>query len=565
MPPMIIPKNGAESVLLALKQTGIDYLFANAGTDFPSIIEALASLPESSVPKAITVSHETAAIGMAHGYFLVTGRPQAVMVHVNVGLANTAMGVINAASDNIPMLVLSGRTSITQKGRAGSRAYYVQYGQEMYDQTSLVRDAVKYSYEMRYPEQGGPLVHRAMAVATQFPQGPAYLSLPCEPLAETIPDGAAAAHGQPETGEVQACAHQIESLADWIRAAARPLILVQRSDPDFALAGILADFARDYGMTVVEPYFVRNVLASDHPCLMGYDATEELARADLVLVIDCDIPWIELNQSPHPDARIVHLGSDPIFARMPFRDYPSDMNVAGSACQVLRSLRRQLGKPDKAMRNRHDDLSKRSGQAREARVRKTRSQNRGGITAEWLSHCVSGIMQENSVAFTELGLLPGFMHLTGANRLFSNTHAGGLGWALPAALGASLADKSRLVVACMGDGSYIFSNPVACHHMATALDLPLLTIVSNNGMWNTVRRSVIERIPDGKARSLNTIPLTSLKPVPDFTKTAQASDAFSLRVEQAEDLQGALQEAVEIVTGQKRQALLDVITIPSDV
>src|SRR5665811_1579823 len=95
--------NGAESVLLGLKSNGIDYLFANAGTDFPPIIEALTTLASDSVPTAITVPHETAGIAMAHGYYLVTGRPQATMVHVNVGLANTAMGVINAASDNIPV------------------------------------------------------------------------------------------------------------------------------------------------------------------------------------------------------------------------------------------------------------------------------------------------------------------------------------------------------------------------------------------------------------------------------------------------------------------------------
>src|SRR3990170_737523 len=111
------PETGAEAVLLALKENGIDYLFANAGTDFPSIIEAFVALASGErVPMPVTVPHETAAVGMAHGYYLVSGRPQAVMVHVNVGLANAAMGVINAASDNVPVLMCSGRTPLTESG-----------------------------------------------------------------------------------------------------------------------------------------------------------------------------------------------------------------------------------------------------------------------------------------------------------------------------------------------------------------------------------------------------------------------------------------------------------------
>src|SRR5712692_627433 len=86
-------RTGAGDLLTGLKKNGIDYLFANAGTDFPPIIEAFASLPSGQLPVPVTVPHETACVAMAHGYYLVTGRPQATMVHVNVGLANAVMGV----------------------------------------------------------------------------------------------------------------------------------------------------------------------------------------------------------------------------------------------------------------------------------------------------------------------------------------------------------------------------------------------------------------------------------------------------------------------------------------
>lgn len=159
----IRPKTGAEAVLMTLKAQEVDYLFAKAGTGFPPIIEALATRPET-LPEPVTIPHKTAAVAMAHGYYLVSGKPQTVMVHVNVGLANAAMGVINAASDNIPLIMMSGRTPLTEHGRQGARMTPIQYGQEMYDQTSLVRDVTKFNYEMRFAEQGGQLVNRAIVL-----------------------------------------------------------------------------------------------------------------------------------------------------------------------------------------------------------------------------------------------------------------------------------------------------------------------------------------------------------------------------------------------------------------
>ena len=89
------PSTAAEALLMRLKLNGIDYLFGNAGTDFAPIIEAYADTQKTNVslPEPIVIPHETAAVAMAHGYYLTTGKPQAAMVHVNVGLANSLMGL----------------------------------------------------------------------------------------------------------------------------------------------------------------------------------------------------------------------------------------------------------------------------------------------------------------------------------------------------------------------------------------------------------------------------------------------------------------------------------------
>lgn len=552
-------KTGGEALLTALKAVGTDYLFANAGTDFPPVIEGLARLPETSVPVPVTVPHETAGVAMAHGYWLVTGRAQAVMVHVNVGLANAVMGVINAASDDVPVFVLSGRTPLTETGRKGGRMTPIQYGQEMFDQTSLVRDVVKFDYELRYPEQADTVTKRAASIMQTSPFGPVYMSLPKEPLTEALP-----AHFRPSpvpapTLPPSPSAQGIDILTAWIAEAVSPVVLCQRGDPEGKLGALLTRVARKFGLGVAEPFSVRNVLASDDLSLLGYDAVAALTGADLVIVLDSGVPWIEALNPLTENCRVVHIGPDPQFGRMPVRGYRSDLSIAADPVAALESLMARA--PDQAAVERHARVAARAAMTR---PKTPEPGDAGPMTAAWLSRCVSDIMDENAVAFSELGLLLPAMSLKGPNRVFSNVHAGGLGWAMPAALGAQLADRNRLVVACMGDGSYMFANPVACHQIAEALELPILTIIKNNAMWNAVRRSVVKGYPDGAAVRMNRMPLTSLEPLPDFTQVARASRAHAERIENAKDLPAALERAVDIVRTERRQVLLDVSVAASD-
>jgi acetolactate synthase-1/2/3 large subunit len=131
----------AEGLLRALKRRGIDYVLANAGTDFAPIIESLARLgpQRDATPKFITVPHENLAMAMAHGYYQVAGKPAGVMVHVTVGTGNTICALMNAARDNVPLLLMAGRTPLTQSGHIASRSAPIHWGQENFDLAGVVR------------------------------------------------------------------------------------------------------------------------------------------------------------------------------------------------------------------------------------------------------------------------------------------------------------------------------------------------------------------------------------------------------------------------------------------
>ncbi|MAM62242.1 thiamine pyrophosphate-requiring protein [Maritimibacter sp. UBA3975] len=559
------PQTGAQALLAGLKASGIDYLFANAGTDFPSAIEALAGRDAGEMPTPVTVPHETAGVGMAHGYYLATGRPQSIMVHVNVGLANAVMGVLNAASDNVPLVMMSGRTPLTEVGHEGSRMTPIQYGQEMYDQTSLVRDAVKFNYEMRYADQAGALAARAVSLALSEPRGPVYLSLPREPLAETI-EAPRRSDPSPRPAATAAAPDPdaVQTAADILSCATNPLVICQRGDPEGRLAAALSELGRTHGIGTVEPFVVRNLLAHDDPAALGH-APNLTREADVILVIDSGVPWIEATQSPDHGAKIVHVGADPNFTRMPVRGYHSDLSITGDPAATVEAITQAMQTDPEVLESRRATLRTKAqdrATRRDALIAEARASEPMG--AEWLSHCLSEVMDDDAVIFSELGLVPAALRMKGPNRLFSNPHSGGLGWALPAALGAQLARPGKLTIAAMGDGSYIFANPVACHQIAESLGLPVLIIVKNNAMWNAVRRSVVTAYPEGDAVRANEMPLTSLAPTPDFAAIAGASRAFSERVDSAEDLPAALKRALHAIRNEGRAALLDVAVAVSD-
>jgi len=178
--------NTAQAYLEVMRDRGVKYFFGNAGTDFAPLIDGFARFAAEGKgnPKPVLVPHEFTAVSMAHGYAMVTGEPQVVMVHVNVGTSNALTGIINASRANIPLIFTAGRTPITEGEVKGGRNLHIHWAQESFDQASMLREYVKWDYELRCFAQVEKVVDRALNIAMSEPKGPVYLSLPREVLAE---------------------------------------------------------------------------------------------------------------------------------------------------------------------------------------------------------------------------------------------------------------------------------------------------------------------------------------------------------------------------------------------
>lgn len=553
------------AILARLKAIGVDYIFANSGTDFPPIIEGLAEAAAKQIPlpKTIIVPHESAAMGMAHGYFLATGRAQAVMAHTNVGLANCAIGAINAATEHVPVLIFSGRTPVVEKGRLGARTVPIGWGQEMRDQAAMIRESVKWDYELKFPEQAVDVIDRASAVANSTPRGPVYLSLPREVLCGPCPSEELdrPAFIAPATASVRSA--DIEEVSRLLSEAKRPLIIAQRGAGSEKGLETLSRLALEWGIPVCQYWAIQLAIPTDHPMAVGGDPAQWLAEADLVLVIDCLAPWSPDIHKPKEGCKFVHIGEDPLYTRFPIRNFPCDLALAADTAEVLvrldAALSAHLANTAELRSTRRAEVAAKAAKRRAAVLARAEEGSGPVMTKAFVSTCLSKVIEGYDAAiFSELGVPLEELTLKHHGTWYQEPHSGGLGWGFPAALGMKLARPDRLVIATMGDGSYMFSNPVACHQIAEAANIPLLVIVLNNAEWGAVRQSVLGVYPDGYAAKSNAMPLVSLAPSPDFTKVASASRAWAAKVCQADELLQTLEAAIEQVVMKKTQALVEI-------
>jgi acetolactate synthase I/II/III large subunit len=560
----------ASNYLQALLDRGIEYVFANAGTDFAPIIEALVAAQKAGIktPQFLTVPHENVAISMAHGYFLATGKPAAVMVHVTVGTANALCGLMNAARDQAPILLTAGRTPSTESGHIGSRNASIHWGQDSFDQGGIVREWVKWDYELRPGQAPEEIVGRALDIAMSEPKGPVYLCMPREVLGDLT-------NRQPEkprarplgTLPATPSAAGIQQVAEWLAAAEFPLIITSSSGRDGANVGRLSRIAEQYGIGVAlpgEPGARELNIPTTHPMFIGVHPAEAIAKADVLVAIDCEVPWWPSKVNPPPGAKLIHIAPDPLFMRYPVRGFAMDLAIAGSSSQALSALEDALA-PASAGK---EALIGRRQQAfrvlSTARMEKQQAlvqsmAQRTPLHPAWIAHCLNEVVTKDTIIVNEMGVPLDFLALSEPRSYLSSSLAGGLGFGLGAALGAKLGAPAKQVILLVGDGSYMFGCPTAAHHTAKMAGLPTTTLVMNNARWNAVHRSTLGMYPDGLASKEALMPLVSLGDSPEYHGIMQACGGYGEKVENPQELVAALRRCLA-ANASGQSALLNLLT-----
>jgi len=562
------PVTTAEAYLEILADRGIDVFLGNAGTDFASLVEAFARCEAEGgrAPRPLVIPHEFVAVSMAHGYYAAGGRPAAVMVHVNVGTGNASTAIITAARANVPILMSAGRTPVTEEGLPGSRDLHIHWAQESFDQAAMLREYVKWDYELRTPTQIEAVVDRALEVMQAEPRGPVYLTLPREVLAASPGEVTISSPARRQVrSERFPDPARIDEAAQILARAEYPIVLVSAAGIDPRAVEGLVTLAEAGGIGVVEADPIYLNFPHRHDLHLGYNASgttnPSLAEADAVMVVEADVPWYPHLKKPAAGAPIIHLGVDPFFTRYPMRSYPCDVPIAATpavALPLLAEAVRRHADP-KAVARRRERLTA-EHRARHAAWEKLALEQASASTIgfAWAARCLGEILDDGTVVVNEYPLDRRFAAFTRPGSYFGSPHSSGLGFGLGAALGVKLARPESTVIATVGDGAYFFGEPLSCLFVQRAHRVPVLTVIFNNQQWEAVKSGTLAVHPAGAARTRGRFPLTELTPSPRFEEMARTVDGYGERVEHPGELPAALKRGLAAVR-EGRPAILNVL------
>jgi len=566
------PENRSTSshFLDGLLEVGIDYLFCNMGTDHAPIIEELAERRKQGrkSPAVFLCPHESTAAHMAGGYAAATGRGQGVLVHVDVGTANASMAMHNLLRSRIPVLLMAGKAPFTTSGELlGSRDTYVHFIQEPFDQGALVRPYVKWEWTLPSGVVVKETLRRAHSVMHSEPKGPVYLMLPRETLTETWPDDRMRAYPAGQFGPLEAGGADPEvigRIVDALLGAAHPILVTAYAGRSPRASAAIEALALRAGIRVFESNMVNN-MSHEGPCFCGGQPGPHLARADVALMVDVDVPWFPRDVQFNERTFWVQIDVDVLKQDSPMWTFPANLRVQADSARALEQVLEEIDRRgpaglEAAARARCVQIADERRRVREDAARKAADPGAPGrinphfLFAELARHIDDHDIIMNEAVRNAPALaaqiprpIPGTMVRVGG---------GGPGASGGMALGAKLASPDRMVIQVVGDGSFYFNNPSSVFAVSRRYQLPLLTVVLDNGGWSAVKQSTLRVYPEGEAQAQDAFEAELPEGV-EYTRIGEAFGAHGVKVTDPERLAQAVQNCVASVKS-GRSAILHV-------
>jgi acetolactate synthase-1/2/3 large subunit len=500
---------------------------------------------------------------------MVTGRGQGVLVHVDAGTANAAMGIHNAYRGRVPVLLMAGKAPYTSRGELpGSRDTLVHFIQEPFDQAALVRPFSKWEYTLPSGVTSKEVLRRAHSVMQSDPPGPVYLTFARETLTESWRPEQVSSYAPTDHGPVRAAGADpvlVDRVARELVRAEFPVLYTTYGGRNTEFPVVLDELSSLAGLRVVSTQQRYVNLRTTSPCCVGFFDNGLVTRADFGLLVDVDVPWIPKRHAPAPGAFWAHVDIDPLKSGTPVWDFPAQLRVHADSTRFLRQLLervRELANSEALARMAQRKLvleQEHAERVAERAARAARPGHTGAIQPEHLFALVARHLAAGDIVVADAvrysfdvmeqipRTLPGtFIGLTGA----------GLGFSGGGALGVKLAARDPLVVCFVGDGGFYFNNPLSALAVGARYRLPVLTVVVDNGGWKAVKDSTLDVYPNGEAAAANEFG-ARFAPDIDLSQLAACTGAHGERVAEPDRLPAAVARAVEAVRG-GRSAVLQV-------
>lgn len=513
-------------------------------------------------------------MSMADGYARLTGKPQCVIVHVDVGTQGLGAAVHNASCGRAPVLVFAGLSPFTLEGETrGSRTEYIHWIQDVPDQKAIVSQYCRYTNEIKVGQNVKQIVFRALQYAQTAPAGPVYLTGGREIMEQEIKR----IHPDPKKWKPVGLGilpeDAVELIGTALAQAKKPLVITGycgRNANGVAELVRLADTVK--GLMVLDTGGSDMCFPANHPSSLGlrYGVHEAIEQADIILVADCDVPWINTLNSPKNAKAIYHIDGDPLKQQMPLFYLEAQETYKVDSAAAFKQLHEFIAKSPECVKalEAADERAKAVAADHQKRLADAAAlavqpkEPTADLEPDFAMAHLRTLVPEDTIYAIEAVTLTGVVadqiqpHLP---KSWINCGGGGLGWSGGGALGIKLAtddeaggsNKGKFVCQIVADGTFLFSVPASVYWIARRYNIPVLTIVLNNRGWNAPRRSMMLVHPEGYASKATREDLNiSFTPTPDYAGIAKAAAGGKLwagRAATVEEYLKALPQAVESV------------------
>jgi len=550
----------SDAVVTAMKLGGIDHLFFVSGSEIGFYQEATIKARELGrpSPRLVTMMHEQTALNAALGVAMVTGQPAATAVHVDVGTFNYGGGLHTAWRGGYPVLMTAGTGPRAYPGTVqGGRNNYIQWYQEPRDQGEIVRQYTKLDHRMESQDNPGLMISRLLQVSMSEPKGPVYLALPREAAMTPIPEGRIRFPTRDQLGVARPTwpdPDDAKTVARWLIEADNPCIYTANSGRNADSVDELVRLAELLALPVNQDRLLRGLtFPMTHPLFGTGPAPKD---ADALLIMESPVPWLPPHDAPSPDARIAWVDVDPVQSRFKTMEWQADLwlpcETKSAARAIYEAATGMLSQSDMSRIAERRERLERRKQELEAAAEEAaqRARQRNPLHPRWAAYQIGQILEPDTILIDDALSNGAFVHAharrTQPGTFFKSGGSSG-GWGAGAAFGAKLAKPDRDVVLAVGDGFFMFDNPIAALWASAQHKAPFLTVVFVNRSYSTGTRAMRDTYPEGIMAEKGIYDGGVFDPPPDYAKMAETVNGYGETVSDPEEVGAALRRGLDAV------------------
>ena len=548
----------SDAMVASMKLGGVDNLFFVSGSEIAFWQESIAKAKEREwpAPRLVTVTHEGVALNAATGDAMVSGKPSATAVHVDVGTLNFGAAIHTVWRGSYPVLMTAGTGPRGFPGSmTGGRDSPVQWVQEPRDQGEIVRQYTKVDHRLEHQDNPGMMISRLLQVAMSEPKGPVYLTVPRETAMQRLP-GVTRFPTRDEMGLARPAwpdPADARRAAEWLIKANNPLLCLAKSGRNPESVEHVVRLAELLALPVAEGHTDRLNFPTTHPLFGTGPAPKD---ADALLVMESPIPYSPGMDSPQSSAKVIWVDVDPVFSRYKTMEHRADLwlpvSTVGAAQAIYEAATSLLTAGDiSRIADRRARLEERKReQVAAAEETALKAGQRRPIHPRWVAYQLGKILEPDTIllddALSSAPLVQTYRARTQPSTYFKSGGSSG-GWGSGAAFGAKLARPQSDVILATGDGYFMFGTPMAALWAAAHHGAPFMSVVFVNRSYSTGTRGLISTYPDGSAANAGNYDGGLFDPPPDFAKMAEAANSYGETVTEPEEVGPALRRGLEHV------------------